>query len=132
MTIPNCPVCKGIMQQTANPSLFRCASRSVWHPEPGSQLEFTHAFVMLPEDEGNIFPWMQIEIPPYTIRVVRDKSSAKSTILKTIRKQKSRWDKSKNKEFTTQELLTIDAAIDLPWHDRQTVLGRIHSYLVFS
>ena len=120
------------MSPTANPSLLRCSRRSIWYPEPGSQLEYTHAFVMVPDDSSGEFPWMQIEVPPYTIKVIRSKDSAKSVITKTIRKPKHRFDKSKNKEYITEDILTIEAAIDLPWGNRQNVLDRIHTYLVFS
>ena len=119
------------MAPTANPSLYRCPKKSIWYPDTGSQLVFTHSFIMIPEENG-VFPWMQIEVPPYTIKVIRSKNSAKSVITKTVLKTKHRFDKSKNKEYVAEEILTIDAAIDLPWNDRQTVLGRIHTYLVFS
>ena len=117
------------MSLTGNPTLYRCVRKSVWHPEPGAQLNYTHAFVMVEDD---YFPFMQIEVPPYTIKIIKDKKSAKSVISKTIRKPKHKLDKSKNREYEYQEILTIDAEITLPWHDRSKVLERILTYLIFS
>jgi hypothetical protein len=129
MSDPTCPVCRGKMVVTANPVLFRCTRKSVWHPAQGTQLEYTHAFVMV---DGDDFPFMQIEVPPYTIKIIKDKNGDKSVISKTVPKTKHRLDKSKNKEYVYKELITVDAAINLPWHDRLKVLDRIMTYLIFS
>lgn len=119
------------MVLTDNPTVYKCPQRALWFPEPGAQLSYIHAFVMVVKDQED-FPWMQIEVPPYTIVVTKSKDSAKSVIKKTVRKKKSKYDKSKNKEYEYKEIIEIDEAVELPWNDRPKVIDRIHTYLVFS
>lgn len=127
MSVP-CPVCHNVMQQSGNPNIHTCGPRKISFPSLNAILEMSHASVYLNEAGEQIF--RQIIAGNYSFDIYLDQQKTVIKALKFVKK--NAWDHSTNKQYEFQPLITIHAAVDLPWRNYNRVNESVKTYVVFS
>ena len=116
------------MQQSGNPNIHTCGPRKISFPSLNAILEMSHASVYLNEAGEQIF--RQIIAGNYSFDIYLDQQKTVIKALKFVKK--NAWDHSTNKQYEFQPLITIHAAVDLPWRNYNRVNESVKTYVVFS
>lgn len=118
------------MLTTSNPNIFKCKQQSVWcpniknisGPKIQTHLDVTHSLIFKGDNESiSVF-----DVPPYGITIYNNEHPI-TVITERISRQVG-----DSVEISEQEILRLDAAVNLPWHSIDEVIERIKTYLLFS
>jgi len=116
------------MQQAGNPNIHVCPPRKINFSKLNALLEISHASVYVNE-EGKI-TYQKIIAAEYSFEIFSDQPKTIIKVLKPVKRFPG--DHSSNKKFEFQELITINAVVDLPWHNYPRVRESVKTYIVFS
>jgi hypothetical protein len=120
-----CPICQVEMKRSSTSDMYGCPERRIFSiPEINQEFAYWDAGMVFNADDSNL--WQMYEILPYQI-IIHNKHQlhgTKTTITKLIIYPPDMWN------FKT--IFTVDAALELPWADREQVIEKIKLYSTFS
>lgn len=130
---PICPVCGIPLRPTGNnPDMYYCTKRKIWMQDLGMHLDIIDATIYLAPDGQQTLKI--IEVPPYSFTITDDNCCKQSTVVRKVIPQDRTFPPGPLRARTLERkiVLSVDAAMKLPWHDKEKVLERMKMYLLFS